>query len=808
MTLLFLNYNNYYNRIFKKEDTLAGYRNYLLFEAQNNNFVIADGIHTTVDIGIPSFAAYTYNGNANYVVAYDEGTGEMSRWFILEQEILRQGQYRATLRRDLLVDFLPDWWDKPAYVEKGYLQPNDPFIFQAENASFNQIKRQEIPLKDPTNCPWVVGYVTAPKVGDEALTVTYGIDKAVPDYTVTNINEWEYANYVSTPFKYYNQSVPRLYLRTLLGDRIDIRFNKHQNYVYSQEEGEFTASGGYTFDDEYLDIIKTIIKTRANKTSLDEAVCNQFGLSQDKDKYNEIKNLDGQIIKIGEDYKKIGVIVESEKAGTINDPLSIAATSAVGTYLANLVAGINVWAGSDWDIQQYPIIAGAANNESFGISYTYMSARIILLPTESSIAYNFTIAANRRKLKDSPYCMFCMPYSDTYKIEKVENGVTNTYTTIKENALSIASAVASSITDANLYDIQLLPYCPIAKLRDMGETADLAAYGGEEGIDYITENLLGQNQIIFWATYSSHTFNIPFAYNVSGGDSIDFKVGAETVMMRLCSPNYNGVFEFSPHKNGGISYINVDLHYKPYQPYIHLNPNFGSLYGEDFNDARGLILGGDFSIATLSDKWKDYEIQNKNYQAMFNRQIENMEFQNRMGRIQDTVGAFAGAVSAGSSGFMAGMIGSGGNIGVASATAGISGALSLGAGFADIYLNQKSRNEALDYTKDMFALTLDNIKALPNSLTRISSLNNNNKIWPFIEVYEATDEEKTALRQKIVYNGMTINRIDTISNIYSNKPSTINLGYFKAKVIRLPDEQEDFHLANELAAEINKGVYM
>lgn len=627
----------------------------------------------------------------------------------------------------------------------------------------------------------------------------------MPDYTVSNINEWEYASYISNPYKLYNQSVPRLYLRDQDDDRVDIRFNKHQNYVYSQVDGDFAASGGYTFDDKYLNVIENIIQTRANKTSLDEAVCSQFGLSQNENKYNEIKNLNGQVIKIGEDYKQIGVIVEASRGGTISDPLSITATSAVGTYLANLVAGINVWAGSDWDITEYPIIKGAANKESFGISYTYLSAKIILTPTESSIAYNFTIAANRRKLKDAPYCMFCMPYSDSYKIKKVENGVTNTYTTIKENALSIASAVATSIS-ANLYDIQLLPYCPIAKLRDMGETADLTAYGGEEGIDYITEDLLGQSQIMFWATYSSHTFNIPFTYNVFGGDSIDFKIGAETVMMRLCSPNYNGVFEFSPHKNGGISYINVDLYYKPYQPYIHLNPDFDSLYGSDFNDARGLILGGDFSIATLSNKWKDYEIQNKNYQAMFNRQIENMEFQNRMGRIQDITGAITGTVSASSSGFMAGMML--GNVGVAAGTAGVFGAISAAGGVADIYLNQASRNETMDYTKDMFALTLDNIKALPNSLTRISSLNNNNKIWPFIEVYEATDEEKTALRQKIVYNGMTINRIDTISNIYSNKPSSLNLGYFKAKVIRLPDEQEDFHLANELAAEINKGVYM
>ena len=48
---------------------------------------------------------------------------------------------------------------------------------------------------------------------------------------------------------------------------------------------------------------------------------------------------------------------------------------------------------------------------------------------------------------------------------------------------------------------------------------------------------------------------------------------------------FSGEFEFSPAKNGGVEYFNVDYLYRPFSPYIHVTPNFGGLYGKDFNDA-------------------------------------------------------------------------------------------------------------------------------------------------------------------------------------------------------------------------------
>lgn len=57
--------------------------------------------------------------------------------------------------------------------------------------------------------------------------------------------------------------------------------------------------------------------------------------------------------------------------------------------------------------------------------------------------------------------------------------------------------------------------------------------------------------------------------------SLDKKISNETEFMRLTSPNFNSLFEFKLSKfEDGIHYINVDCTYKPFSPYIKLNPDF------------------------------------------------------------------------------------------------------------------------------------------------------------------------------------------------------------------------------------------
>ena len=265
-------------------------------------------------------------------------------------------------------------------------------------------------------------------------------------------------------------------------------------------------------------------------------------------------------------------------------------------------------------------------------------------------------------------------------------------------------------------------------------------------------------------------------------------------MYRLCSPNFNGQFEFSAAMNDGVDYFNVDCSYKPFNPYIHINPNFKNLYGQDFNDARGLICGGDFSLPQLSSAWANYQLNNKNFNEIFNRDILNLEINNAVQREQQKWQIALGTVAGG-------LIGTGATGTVAGGLIG-AGASGL-AGWRDYQLSEQLRQEAIDYRKDQFEYQLGNIKAIPYSIAKTSAFTYNNKIFPVLEYYTCTQEEKQALIDKIYYNGMTVMRIGTISQFLRNEPT-----YIKGKLIRLEGTDNNFHVVNEIANEINKGVFI
>lgn len=86
-------------------------------------------------------------------------------------------------------------------------------------------------------------------------------------------------------------------------------------------------------------------------------------------------------------------------------------------------------------------------------------------------------------------------------------------------------------------------------------------------------------------------------------------------------------------------------------------------------------------------------------------------------------------------------------------------------------------------------------------MTKSSPLSYNNKIWPLLEFYSCTDEEKEVLRNKLRYDGMTVMAIGTLTD-YS-----VTGGFLKGKLIRLPNLKDDFHLADVIYQEVDKGFY-
>jgi hypothetical protein len=288
-------------------------------------------------------------------------------------------------------------------------------------------------------------------------------------------------------------------------------------------------------------------------------------------------------------------------------------------------------------------------------------------------------------------------------------------------------------------------------------------------------------------------------------DALSRKLANECDLVRIVSQNYSAIFEFSPAKSGGVDGFLADCTYKPWSPYIHILPKLKGLYGDNFvsiDDARGLICGGDMSLPQLSNAWANYQLQNKTYQEMFDRQIKNMDVQNDVNRQGALAQAIFAPITGGANGAAAGAkIGGSAGAAIAGAAIGaLGGAITAGIDYSNAV---RMMEENRQYAIDMYGYNLQNIQAVPTSLTKTSALTYNTRVWPFIEYYTCTEAERKALKDKIKYNGMTIMKVGKLNDYLLGEDN-----FYKGKLIRLPDVKLDGHVAFEIYNELNKGVYL
>ena len=414
-----------------------------------------------------------------------------------------------------------------------------------------------------------------------------------------------------------------------------------------------------------------------------------------------------------------------------------------------------------------------AYGQPFQIRYTIATYNIRFVETVGPGTVSVVIKNGHNKLKDGPYNLFALPYN--------------------EANMALVNAMIQELTPTNVYDVQILPYCPS---RYMLGNDGVVLGNGTEDTDY---NLIKLDDdtisYLLWCKTSSDSFIIPYSIP-TGTTPEEVKVINETEFIRLNSPNYNGSFDFNVAKNEGVDYFRVSFTYKPYSPYIQVSPNFKGLYGGEFNDARGLICNGDFSIAMTTDAWRTYEINNKNFQNTFDTQIKTMDYQHKMGMISGGIGSVLGA----------GGIGAGAGLMTGNPVVGaVAGGLSMAGGIADLAIGDSVYQRNKQSQKDIFRFSLSNIKARPDTLNKISAYNINNKYYPFVEFYGATDTEKEILLNKIKYEGMTVMKIGTIGEFIDAKAE---FNYFKGQLIQNGNVDEDFHLVDAIAVELEKGVYL
>ena len=816
INVLLLHYNNYFNRVVKKLDSVLDYMaadtvdtiaRYA--DCQNINFNPADGVTTTAILGYGTNPSGTFaeDSTYDYAVVYEyveSGEDEthtitrniISRWFIVEADRTRKGQFKIALKRDVLADFNSDLMEAPCFVEKGTISDStSPLLFNSEGMQFNEIKQNELMLKDNTKCAWLVGYLK--KGIDTATTISFTPKEAFASLTNISDKAWyECISYDGVPasktYFYLNNETSKFCWK------MQVPGNSWPTYADAAVKLSWNLNGqGRTysydaFNGSYEGMSQEAMIVHAPgwwSMGIDSPYCKKWSteiidkmLGVHDDLWQILKN--AAITEVNTHgiltTTDIGDLLKYDKCYFQKDnkvyQLSVAPGSSrteTVQYTASSTEANALWNCVLPDVRETSngrmTLAVATTNPTKprakflfnGIEYSITATEQVLPGTIS-----FTLGADgiRNNVNDAVYNMFAIPVDPTLlgiTSENIPVNVAPPYMYITNNgdtigtvqdfskdeltfATELCKALGASSEASKIYDLQILPYAPAgieAKHTGYYDHIDLTELTVDKDYQYIKNTQNDIKGIVFYPDRANFSKNIEleipnetvhyewqeivnpvmlaqgthdglpmyrfagFPYKVTDGTwdigpnqnnptaedliledgltleecdyvSLSVSSGLNTPVVlltstefptppagqeysytftgdftikvrahwlipdrpedvkirdacnfeRIVSPNYNGMFQFKQSRlNGGLHYINVDCTYKPYTPYIKLNPDFSFLYGKDWNDSTGLICGGDFSLPMMNDAFTNYALQNKNYQEIFARQIENLD---------------------------------------------------------------------------------------------------------------------------------------------------------------------------------------
>lgn len=800
--LFLLNYNQYFNKIVKIEKNLDDYRPYVRYSSENYKlsgtaFNPGDGVLTEHVVNTP-------DANFDYLIVTNELDEIESRWFVIDATYLRgngvrvTAQYNLSLRRDLFADYFDEITNADCFIEKATLQSiSNPLIYNSEGFNTNQIKTNELLLTDATKTPWVICYLDKKYATDEEqyiLSTVSGHDTQF-SFSLTELRN------LGTMYGAIQSDVNTIF-RT--SEKIGTT-NTNQTIEYN--------SNNTWAEKPYADynIKRTDVLALGSATSVRNETAAQFSQKMAthaeafKSQFYNYRSHGDQTSLIYELQRMAGHLIKDTDLE--DNYFTFDMEFANNVYIdAALPSGSELYNLALNEVLSIPGLSSGSGTNGFAINTKVQTAIVKDISVASGEQTRLIIpkAETRQHTIDAPFDMLAIPMFEGVKF-KYSGGE---YTTSANIAVNMAQAIATA-GGSFVYDIQLLPYCPCMEYwSDTLDMFDLTYFKLDQHFSIIRHLDATPFSIAFWCNKSNFRSLVDFEpINVSNNPT-EFKIANECDKYRLISPNYNGGFEFSITKNNGLFGFEINSSYKPQQPYIHVNPIFSGLYGKDFNDERGLVCGGDFSLPRVNDAWNDYQIQNKAYRDSFDRQIQNMETtysidreQMRLaGLINVGTSAISGIASGAKSGAMiGGPVGGvvGGVVGGA-ASAGLS-AYGL---HKDLEFNERRHQEDVSYSTDMFNFNLRNIQALPHTLSRVGAFDINSKFFPFLEYYTCTDIEKEALRKKLIYNGMTIMTIGKIAD-YLNEEEN----FIQGQLIRI-DIDEDYHIVNSIASDIKRGVYI
>lgn len=837
-TLHILNFNNYFNRhlkVLNNKDDIRSYEPFLvrnrLNPAYRCNFNPNDGVDASAIVN------WEEDGSkiGNYLIVTDEVGEIISRWFIIDSVRTRLGQYNLSLHRDVLLDNLNNVLASDAFIERAMVSVENSAIYNSEGMNFSQIKTAEFDLHDNTGCPWLVAYLPRNIYTEGKVDINIGGKLQNFDEELNTLSNYRYYQYTtSASSKQYNvykefcsivfsRYKPSNTVRKLVGfggeaigdgvgNTVDLRYPAStdaqpdfdlQRYQKKYGLEYLPGTGDYlSYDTQGIGGTKSYIG--ANNAiggpvvgfteNIKKEVDKVYGyntapadkIKQDLGKIFKDKST-GKVYKLTEKKVKDSDYVRNQYHKKDTPIWNIFNKLVDRRFITGEGGNYNYWNGWTGYTTQYEFVE------------VYEKPLVLTLPQEHP------------KVLDAPYDMICAPYGVINVLH--ENGEV-AFTTDKEDMLTLFTTISSQIGEQSVMDVQLLPYCPINNLKMIGNTIKKSNL---PNAIFVKDTAGKDTSFIMWVlrtkfeTTISVKVKLPDIASIAEEKEIAGKVLIETRKFRLVGPGYQGIFEYSYEKTrnkptdpaisgdeADVSFT-ADCTYQPFNPFICVRPSYqaGSLYSKNYEDNRGLICQGDFSLPKLTDAYANYQQNNKTYEQMFAREMTNMEVNHNIGMAKSIIGGIGATVG--------GAIGGGMKGGIGGAVAGGAGALLGGA--LNVGMNQIGYNEAVDFKQDMFDYNIQNIQALPQNISKSTPLNNINRGVPILEVYDATLFEVGSFAKKIRLRGMAINAIGRVSFYLNNNYISTKLPYFKGKLIQYAGDEEDFHMTMAIASELNQGVY-
>lgn len=764
--LYVLKYNNYYNREIKAPlPNVTDYQDYIYASLGQTNFNPGDGVATHHDIPLDI-------DDGDYLIVAS-GTQVVSRWFIIDHDRICRGPsaglYRLQLLRDVIADNYNATLNSTCFIERAIVNDDNPLIYNSENINTNQQRKSAELLKDDTKMAWIIGFVDR-----EAPAKTISINSTVvADYEMSSYKYKDYFNKDANEVHIIQGSV---YVTNTQDSSSPTAFKFVLNqYAEQTYLGNSTSKGDYKYTDEY-GTLKSYIQENGLNLALNISTKHSLydGISSDSN-YNSLLYEEDKIVRDGTDFYRIGTKVEThERTYRITEDKD---GEYLLTYLTNFMGNFRGY---------------KSGTPYFEIYIKYNSLRLTKTPiVEGEYTVNYPAKTEHLINKSAPFDVFCIPYADDMKIKVGTKEIQSN----KQFAMSIASELSRNLGNY-CYDIQLLPYCPMTGYKVIDNIFDINSGDAKRR----TAIMKGDQTVywMFWSTSNEKSFTIQHPITVSNK-----KIQNQCEIYRLCSPNYNGQYEFNVAKNEGVDYFNVDITYLPVSSYLHVVPNLKGLYGNySDNSPIGLICKGEFSINSVKEQYIQFMQNNKNYENIFRAEIttndKSHELQVEQQRIANWLGAAATGLQTGA--FSEGAVGAGLGVGAGIAT-GIAGEVDINYGNKLYELNKK-------YKQDVHNYQLDNIKAMPNSLSKVTSYTKNNQLFVVLEKYDATDKEKEAVAQNVIDYSMNVGvigkPIDYVYNDWSYNGNT-SRGYFKAQLIKI--DLNTYHESDAISTELARGVY-